>query len=408
MSATLELTPAAPENVGLSPEGLAKVDAAVQAQVDAGVIAGAVTLVARHGKVVHTATFGMKDLETREPLSLDTMFRIYSMTKPVTGVAMMILHDEGLWAPDDPVAKHLPEWGGVKVFDGLDADGQVRRAPPDHPPTIRELMTHTIGLGYGGDPENSPVDRLYQAADIWRAGGLEEFSRRVAGLPLHFQPGTRWLYGLGMDIQGALIERLSGQSLPDFMRERIFEPLGMKDTAFHIPPEKRHRLATLYRSSESRGLVPLTQSILPLFEAPPSLASGGGGLISTAPDYARFARMLLNGGEFEGRRIVSAEALRLMMSNHLPAWMLAAGFGVGKQQIRPGFGYGFDGAVFTDPAAAGVPVGEGTYHWDGAAGTWFWVDPVHDLLYVGMIQLMSLNAPWLQKTTQTLMAEAYA
>ncbi|MCC7267943.1 MAG: beta-lactamase family protein [Caulobacteraceae bacterium] len=400
-----ELEPATPQAAGLSSEGLARVDAAVQAQVDAGVIAGAVVLVARHGKVAHTATFGVKDLERREPPALDTMFRIYSMTKPVTGVAMMILHDEGRWSPDDPVEKHLPEWAGVKVFDGLDADGAVKLAQPDHPPTVRELLTHTVGLGYGGDPAQ-PVDKLYQAADIWRAGGLEEFSRRVAGLPLYFQPGTKWLYGLGMDIQGALIERLTGQSLPDFMHERIFAPLGMADTAFHLPPEKRHRLATLYRASESRGLVPMTQSILPLFEAPPKLASGGGGLISTAPDYARFAQMLLNGGTFEGRRIVSAEGLKLMMSNHLPDWMLTTGFGIGKQQIRPGFGYGFDGAVFTDPAAAGVPVGEGTYHWDGAAGTWFWVDPVNDLLYVGLIQLMSPNGPALQKTTQTLMAGA--
>lgn len=402
---TRDLGPARPEDVGLLPEGLAAVDAAVQAQVDAGVIAGAVTLAARRGKVAHTRLMGVKDLESGAPPALDTMFRIYSMTKPVTAVAMMIMYDEGRWSPDDPVAAHLPEWAGVQVFDGVDADGAVKLAAPDHPPTLRELLTHTIGLGYGGDPDH-PVDRLYQAADIWRAGGLEEFSRRVASLPLHFQPGTKWLYGLSMDIQGALIERLSGQSLADFMQDRIFGPLGMVDTAFHIAPAKRHRLATLYRASESRGLVPMTHSILPLFEAPPKLASGGGGLISTAPDYARFAQMLLDGGEFDGRRIVSAGALKLMMTNHLSDELIDGGFGIGKQQIRPGFGYGFNGVVFTDPAAAGVPVGTGTYHWDGAAGTWFWVDPAHDILYVGLIQLMSPTSPPLQAITQTLMAEA--
>lgn len=401
-----DLSPADPEDVGLAPAGLAAIDAYLQDLVDKGVLAGLVTLTARRGRVAHVSAFGKKDLASGRPMTSDTLFRIFSMTKPVTAVAMMILHDQGLWDPDDPIARHLPEFARVKVFGGLDPSGVAILHEPDHAPTLRELLTHTAGLIYGFDPTGD-IDKLYQAADVWGSADLAEMSRRLAGLPLAFQPGTRWAYGLSMDLQGALIERLSGQSLPDFMRERIFEPLGMVDTAFHTPPDKAARLATLYRFSTSRGLVPLAANpLLPDHAAPPALASGGGGLISTAGDYARFAQMLLNGGEFAGRRIVSREALKLMMTNHLPDEMLTQGWGVGKQQLRPGFGFGFNGVVFTDPEAAGIPVGRGAYHWDGAAGTWFWVDPENDLIFVGMVQLLSETAPALQATTQTLMADA--
>ncbi len=400
-----DLGPARPEEVGLSSEGLAKVDAAVQRLIDRGVLAGAVTLVARHGRTVHTNAMGKKDLASGEPLATDTIFRIFSMTKPVTGAAMMILHDAGLWSPDDPIAKHLPEFDGVKVFAGLDEAGKPRLEAPDHAPTLRELLTHTAGFSYGFDPENS-VDALYREADIWRSATLAEMSGRLAGLPLAYAPGAKWLYSLSMDIQGAIIERLSGQSLPQFMHERIFAPLGMVDTAFHTPPEKRARRATLYRKSKSRGLVSTDNPLTVDHESAPGLALGGGGLVSTAADYARFAQMLLNRGEFDGARILSAEAVRMQTSNHLPEEMLRTGYGIGHQKIRPGFGYGFDGAVFTDPTLAGIPVGKGTYQWDGAAGTWFWIDPQNDLLFVGMIQLLSETAPPLQAMTQKLMAEA--
>jgi CubicO group peptidase (beta-lactamase class C family) len=400
-----DLGPARPEDVGLASEGLARVDAAVQRLIDRGVLAGAVTLVARHGRVVHTNAMGKKDMASGEPLAVDTMFRIFSMTKPVTGAAMMILHDQGLWQPDDPIAKHLPEFEGVQVFVGLDEDGKARTEAPDHAPTLRELLTHTAGLSYGFNQQD-PLDMLYRDAEVWQSGSLAEMAARVGRLPLAYQPGAKWLYSLSMDIQGAMIERLSGQSLPRFMQEHIFGPLGMVDTAFHTPSEKQARLATLYRASKSRGLVPTENPLMPDRDSPPPLASGGGGLVSTITDYARFAQMLLNGGELAGERILSPEAVKLMTANHLPDWMLGAGFGVGHQTIRPGFGYGFDGAVFTDPAAAGIPVGEGTYQWDGAAGTWFWVDPKNDLLFVGMIQLLSETAPPLQAMTQKRLADA--
>ncbi|WP_332770266.1 serine hydrolase domain-containing protein [Phenylobacterium sp.] len=403
---TRDLSPATPAQVALAPAGLAAIDAYLQGLVDKGVLAGLVTLTARNGKVARISTLGKKDLATGEPMAADTMFRIFSMTKPVTAVAMMILHDQGLWSPDDPIAKHLPEFANVKVFGGMDATGAVTLHDPDHAPTLRELLTHTAGLIYGRVPMDG-LETLYEAADVWRSTDLAEMAAKLGGLPLAYQPGTKWIYSLAMDVQGAIIERLSGQSLPDFMRERIFEPLGMVDTAFHTPPEKKPRLATLYRSSVSRGLVALAGNpLLPDHEAPPALASGGGGLISTVGDYARFAQMLLDGGAFAGRRILSVEGVKLMMTNQLSDEMLAQGWGVGKQQIRPGFGYGFNGVVFTDPEAAGIPVGLGTYHWDGAAGTWFWVDPANDLIFVGMVQLLSETAPPLQAMTQTLMADA--
>jgi CubicO group peptidase (beta-lactamase class C family) len=382
-----------PQDVGLSADGLARVDEALAELIASGELAGASLLVARHGKVVHRALLGLKDIERGEPLARDTIFRIYSMTKPVTAAAMMLLWDEGLWSPDDPVARHLPEFAGVKGPDG-------------GAPTMRQLMTHTAGLGYGFDA-NEPTDAAYLAAGVWQADDLADMMRRVASAPLAYDPGTRWRYSLSMDVQGAIIERLSGRSLPDFMRERIFQPLGMTDTDFFTPAAKMARLAPTYRRSKTRGLVLSEQ---PLFGKDagriPKIASGGGGLYGTIDDYARFAQMLLGKGELGGVRILSPEAVETMTANHISEEIMAGGYGVGHQPIRPGFGYGFNGAVFTDPALAGSKVGRGTYQWDGAAGTWFWIDPENDLLFVGMIQRMDERSPPCQRLTQALVAEA--
>lgn len=401
-----DLTPSTPAEAGLSSAGLAAIDAYLQGLVDEGRAAGYVTLAARHGHIAHVSAIGKKDIASGEPMAADTMFRIFSMTKPVTAVAMMILHDQGLWSPDDPIEKHLPAFAGAKVFGGLGEDGQPILRPADPPPTLRHLLTHTAGLTYGREPMGG-LEKLYEAADVWRSADLAEMGAKLGKLPLAYQPGTKWIYSLAMDVQGAIIETLSGQTLPAFMQANIFGPLGMTDTAFHTPPEKKGRLATLYRASKSRGLVALEGNpLLPDHDRVPALASGGGGLISTAGDYARFAQMLANGGEFMGKRIVSAAAVKQMMTNQLSDELLAAGHGIGLQQLRPGFGFGYNGVVFTDPEAAGVPAGLGTYHWDGAAGTWFWVDPTNDLIFVGMVQLLSETAPACQATTQTLMADA--
>ena len=386
------------DTAGLSAKVLARVDAALAELIAAGELAGAVTLVARHGKVVHRSEQGLQDIATREPLARDTIFRIYSMTKPVMGAAMMILHDRGLWSPDDPVSKHLSEFAGVRLLDG---------SAPATPPTMGSLMTHTAGLTYGFDPKD-PADAAYIAANPWSSDGLAEMTRKLAACPLAYEPGTQWRYSVAMDVQGAILERLTGRTLPDFMREEIFAPLGMVDTDFFVPSDKMARLATLYRHSKRRVLV----EVEPPFRRDPGriprVPSGGGGLYSTADDYARFAQMLLNKGELDGVRILSAEAVALMTANHLSDELVAGGYGIGQQQIRPGFGYGFDGAVFYDPVLAGSKVGRGTYLWDGAAGTWFWIDPANDLLFVGMIQRLDERCPPVQRITQTLIGEALA
>lgn len=403
----LELA-ARPEDVGLSSAGLDGVDAGLQAEIDKGDLAGAVTLVARHGKVARRSILGLDSIEKKTTLKTDTVFRIFSMTKPVTAVIEKMLHDKGLWKPDDPIGKFIPAFNHCTVFAGLDDAEQPMTVKADHPPTLRELLTHTAGITYGRS--DALWDRPYKDANIWGAPTLVEFAERIARVPLAYQPGTQWLYSLSMDVQGAIIEKITGQSLADFMQEHIFAPLKMVDTAFWAPPEKAGRLAqAMYVNTRKRGMVEQDKSPMGNdYLKPPRLAGGGGGLVSTLDDYARFAQMLLNRGELDGARIVSPEAVKLMSQNHLPPWMLEAGFGIGAMQIRPGFGYGFNGAVFTDPEAAGIPVGRGTYEWDGAAGTWFWVDWANDLIFVGMIQRFAMaegiaNA---QQLTQKLMAKA--
>jgi CubicO group peptidase (beta-lactamase class C family) len=396
---------ARPEDVGLSSAGLDHVDAGLQELIDKGELAGAVTLVARHGRVARRSVLGLNNIEHRSRLATDTIFRIYSMTKPVTAVAMMILHDQGLWKPDDPIAKYLPAFADSRVVAD-DADPPILVAA-DHAPTLGELMTHTAGLTYGA--ANTPLDERYRAANIWKSGSLAVFAERLGRLPLAYQPGTRWLYSLAMDVQGAIIEALSGQKLADFMRARIFEPLGMSDTGFFVPPENVGRLATLYRTSRTDGLVAMDRPpMLGDNLSPPTVPSGGGGLVSTLDDYARFAQMLLNKGELGGARILSPQAVTLISRNHLSNALINGGFGVGSQIIRPGFGYGYNCAVFTDPVKAGLPVGKGTFQWDGAAGTWFWVDPENDLIFVGMIQRLSMMMDQAnpQQVTQRLLAGA--
>lgn len=396
-----------PEAVGLASAGLDAVDALVQAHVDTGEIAGALTLVARHGRIARISNLGLDDIAEGRRFAEDTIFRIFSMTKPITGTAMMILRDEGRWAPEDPIARHLPELADLRVYAG-DDDGVSVTVPAERQPTMEDLMTHRAGFAYGIPigPAVDRVEELYRAAGVLDVFDTTGMVARLATLPLAYQPGSRWRYSLAMDVQGAIVERLSGQSLPDFMAQRIFEPLGMTDTAFHVPPDKRHRLASLYFKAEGSPLTPVQNPFRAEPDEPPTLALGGGGLFSTLGDYARFGQMLLDGGELAGRRIVSAASVREQMTNRLPDAMLETRFTAGHHRFRPGFGYGYNGVVFTDPALAGVPVGRGTYHWDGAAGTWFWVDPANDLLFVGMIQLLSYSAPPLQESTQRAIGRA--
>jgi CubicO group peptidase (beta-lactamase class C family) len=394
-----------PEDHGLSSDALARVDAALQSQVDQRAISGAVTLVARHGEIVHTSIVGLDRRLPKKPLALDTIFRIFSMTKPVTAVAMMILHDRGLWRYDEPIAKHLPELAGLRVFTRLDSTGHPVTEATKNEPTMGNLMTHTAGFSYGAD-RRDPIDKLYARAELTKSSGANDFVAKISRLPLAYQPGSKWKYSISMDLQGAIIERMTGQRLGEFFEEHIFAPLGMSDTAFFTPPEKLARRATLYFSG---GPVRLKSIRNPLFkdaQSPPGLEMGGAGLVSTVGDYARFCQLLLNVGEWDGTQIVSEAGIRQMMRNHLSPELMTKRWDAGHMHFRPGFGFGYNGVVFYDPDLAGIPVGTGTYMWDGAADTWFWVDPENDLLYVGLTQLMSYTAPALQEMTQKLMGDA--
>ncbi len=388
----VDLTVVKPESVGFSSDRLENLHKLMQQTVDQKQIAGIVTLLARHGKVVDYRTYGVSDLASRKPTQKDDIFRDFSMTKPVTGVAMMILYEQGKWLPSDPIAKFIPEFAHLKVYKGIGADGKMILVDPDHPPTMRELMSHTAGFTYGFFG-NTPVDKLYRDAHLFDSGSLQEFIDKLAKLPLLYQPGKGWTYSVSMDVEGYIVQKLSGQSLPDFDRDHIFTPLGMRDAGFFVPADKRSRFVTLYESQlgpNGELVADPTGGGLSHhnYAQPPTLPSGGGGMVSTAEDYYRFAQMLLNGGQLDGTRILAPSTVRLMTSNHLPPELLTGQYHIGMQVMRPGMGYGYNGAVVFDPPTADLSDGKGEYFWDGAAGTWFWVDPTNDIVFVGMIQRM--------------------
>ena len=380
------LVAASPDAAGFSPERLKRLDAYMQGLVDQGHLPGAITMVARHGKIVSYETFGKKAIGGA-PMTKDTLFRIYSQTKPVTGVAMMILFEEGKWRLDDPVTKFVPELANLRVYKSQNADGTFVTEPISRPPTMREIMSHTGGFAYGLRTDQ-PVEKAYRDSGLLGSKTQAEFLVTLAKLPLASQPGTEWRYSVSVDIQGLIVERLSGVSLADFMKSRIFDPLKMTDTAFWVPPTKSDRLAALYiPDPKTRTLKPADNFMVLDVTKPPTIASGGGGLVSTTADYARFAQMLLNGGQLDGARILAPGTIKLMASNHLSDIVMAApdaSFSPAK-----GVGFGLDFAVVTDPARNGTLQGEGTYSWGGAAGTWFWIDPKNDLFMLGMIHILA-------------------
>ncbi|HJS21157.1 MAG TPA: serine hydrolase domain-containing protein [Steroidobacteraceae bacterium] len=383
-----DLQLASPETVGFSLERLKRLDAAMQAAVDRGQFAGVVTLAARHGKLIHTKAYGQQDIASAKPMSTNAIFRIYSMTKSVIGVAMMILYEEGKWHPDDPVTKFVPQFADLKVFTGLDAKGKPILEAPRHPPTMGELMTHTAGFAYGvfGDTwvdQQYEKDILSRQDFVFKTANLQELIDKLARIPLLHQPGTRWEYSLAVDVQAYIIERLSGRPVPDFLRERIFRPLGMRDTDYFVPADKLSRLATLYQfDAVKKALVVRDQPPDPA--ALPSMTPGGFGVYSTAIDILRFAQMLLNRGELDGVRILAPRTVDLMRSDQLSDAIRNAAPAVGPRLVRPGIGFGYDFGVHTDPFLVGALSGTGTFYWAGAAGTWFWIDPQFDLVFVGM------------------------
>lgn len=364
--------------------------------VSASVLPGANVLLLKGGAEIHYHQAGLQDVASSTPLTRDTLFRVYSMTKPVTAAAVMILVDEGALSLDQDVAGLLPELSALRVYAG--EDGDLVRTVLAGPMTVKDLLTHTAGFSYWFQPA-SPVAALYDAIgagrhEQWRFmpdyGGLAGFVRSLADIPLVCQPGERWHYGLSIDVAGLLVERASGQPLDAFMEARIFAPLDMKDTGFSVSRENAARLASLYGPTPEGGLELLESGLSsPLLRKAHGFA-GGGGLVSTADDFARFAAMLVNGGEYDGSRILSAASVGAMTSNQLGAEKLAelpmlAAFGLGGS--GGGLGFGLGGAVVVDPARMDAPTPLGEYAWGGAASTTFWADPENDLAVVFMTQV---------------------
>ena len=376
----------APEEVGLSSERLQRISPVMRSYVDRGKLAGVMTMIARRGKVVHFEKFGHKDIAADKPMEFDTIFRIYSMTKPITSVAIMMLYEEGRFQLNDPVSKFIPEFKDLKVFKNETEDG-IELAYTKREMTIRDLLTHTSGLTYGwGD---GPVDKMYQQAKLFDPKDtLKDAVGRLSRIPLLHQPGTTWEYSVSTDVLGYLVEVISGVSFDVFLEERIFKPLGMVDTGFSVPDEKVGRYAALYKPDDQTGLEivytpPLATGQRTFF------FSGGGGLVSTASDYIRFSQMLLNGGELEGVRILGRKTVELMTMNHLPP-----GLHPFNQQ---GAGFGLGVRVITDVAETETVGSVGAFGLGGAASTVFWVDPEEELIGLLMTQLLANPYPFQQQ-----------
>ena len=377
-----ELAYSAPENQGLSSEGMATITEWSAKYVDEGKLAGMVTLVARRGEILHFEAVGQRGSGDPRSLTRDALFRIYSMTKPGTSVAIMMLIEDGKLRLDDPVAKYLPELASLTVLI------QGQRTPPAHPITVRHLLTHTAGFSYGWN-RRDPVDVLYAKVNPERATNSRDFLERLSTLPLKFEPGDQWHYGVAVDVLGVLVERISGKPFDRFLSERLFEPLGMVDTFFNVPEDKLARfLPNHVWDWRNRKLFMLNDSNNVEFKRV-KFFSGGGGLVSTMSDYFRFTEMLCRGGSLDGTRVLKAETVALMTRDHLPDILPTVEDGTSRRAILQrgrGFGLGFDVVLDTANRRGAASIGD--YSWSGIAGTFFWIDPVLDIVAIGMIQVL--------------------
>lgn len=378
---------------GMDAGRLARIDEHLLGRyVAPGKIAGCQVLVARHGAVAHFASHGLMDRERGKPVGDDTIFRLYSMTKPITGVALLTLYERGLFQLDDPVHRFIPAWRDLKVRERA-ADGTKRLVDPERPMNVRDVMMHMSGLGYALDGGGITVDMLRTppGARLGKGATLETLTERLADVPLRFHPGTHWLYSFSTDICARLVEVISGQRFDDYLRTTIFEPLGMTDTGFAIDDDQVDRFAANYTRDEQKNLVLLDDPIESRYRRPATFLSGGGGLVGTIADYSRFCQMLANGGELDGKRILSRKTVELMATNHLPGGGELSAFalpgGYGEVGFR-GMGFGLTVAVSQGPAATAVVGSPGEFMWGGAASTIFWVDPVEDLYAIFMTQLI--------------------
>jgi len=370
---------AAPADAGMSAERLERINHLVQGYIDRGELAGTVTLVARRGQVVHFEAHGQRYVEEQLPMTRDTVFRIASMTKPIASVALMMLYEEGLFALDDPISKWLPEYADLQVAIPAPPNERVaspfKLVPAVRPITVRHVLTHTAGLAnsYRGLTRSLYLDAVRAEP---RAVTVEESLSRTAKVPLNFQPGEAWEYGRATDVVGVLVEKMSGMTLDEFLSARIFEPLGMHDTHFNIPEAKIERLAALYHPDDE-GKIELTAA--PAYRKPRKYFSGAGGLSSTAADYFRFHQMMINGGQLDGVSILGRKTVELMVTNHIgdhAVWLKG-----------PGYGFGLGYSILLDSAKSSEPMSPGSYGWGGAFCTYFFVDPVEELLGVFMTQV---------------------
>jgi CubicO group peptidase (beta-lactamase class C family) len=416
-------TPASPESAGMSKAAFDRLEDHLKRRyVDAGRLPGTQLLVYRRGKVVHSAVQGFADLERKAPVKDDTIFRIYSMTKPITSVAFMMLFEEGRVALDEPVHKYIPEWKDLGVFQA-GTSGAFLTRPPARPMLIVDLLRHTSGLTYGFQ-QRSNVDAAYRElkiGEVVTSGTLQSMIEGLAKIPLEFSPGEAWNYSLATDVIGYLIGKISGKPFEQFLKERIFDPLGMNDTDFFVPAAKAHRFAACYSADPKGGMTfhaaerkggltlqddPATSAYL----APPSFFSGGGGLCSTAADYLSFCRALLGRGELDGVRLLGPKTLALMTSNHLPGgrFLPEMSRSLFSEAAYNGIGFGLGFSVTMDPAQTLIPGSPGEYAWGGAAGTAFWIDPAEELITVFMTQLMPSSAYPIRRELRTMVYAAIA
>jgi CubicO group peptidase (beta-lactamase class C family) len=398
-----------PEDLGLSRARLDRIRPFFERRyVEGGLLPGMVTLVARRGRVAHLECFGSRNVATGEPMTEDTIFRIYSMTKPVVSVALMTLYEEGLFQLDDPVSRFIPAWADLRVWNDGNADA-YSTSFPEREMQVRDLLTHTSGLTYGFMGRH-PVDALYRRHGVERDGAdtLDEMIERLGRLPLVFSPGTRWSYSIATDVCGYLCQVLSGRPLDDLLRERIFEPLGMVDTAFWVPEDKADRLAANYAWTPDDPLVLFDDPAKSEYLAPPTFLSGGGGLVSTAGDYLRFMTMLADLGELDGQRVLGRKTVEYMTLNHLPGGGDLAGMGqkVFSEISYDGIGFGLGFSVMLDPARAGVIGSVGEHGWGGAASTMFWVDRREELTGLVLTQLMPSSKHPIRREMKSLTYQA--
>jgi CubicO group peptidase (beta-lactamase class C family) len=388
----------APKLTGLSVPRLERITEHLErAYIGPGKIAGCQVAVARHGHLAYSRSLGSMDLARGKAMRDDTLFRIYSMTKPITSVALMTLFERGYFQLNDAVSRFFPAWKDQRVWKSGRGEAMVTEAPI-RPVSMRNMLSHTGGLTYGaqleslGVPDPHPaVNEVYAQRGVRRGRGetLEQFMDKLAGVPLLYQPGERWMYSLSTDVCGALVEKISGRRFNDYLKETIFDPLGMKDTAFFVPAEKAERFGANYRRGPDKRLQLIDDPQASEYLTEPTFLSGGGGLVSTTEDYLRFCEMLRRGGELDGARILGPRTIELMRRNHLKggADLTEMSLGAFSETANEGVGFGLGFAMTLDSVVNGA-IGEGDYYWGGAASTIFWIDPKEDLVVVFMTQLM--------------------